>query len=345
MTPTSLAVGFSDCADAVNAVPSTSVAVTSATTPTHASGASSRFPPLASRRERDFHYNEYHVSRETGAPDVRSRRSTLTPSRNRDYRPASARADGGRVDERCVNGEGRLLADYVEGEDNIDPVVALRALQLMFDEFATRPASVERPMEVVVRAVQGTSNGSFRRGAQRVLRARRGGLRGDFRALRVGERRARWRGYVEELAGRCRASRWRRPRPCRRVGVRTEQRLDGGRADRWPRWPEHDGRTSVGIAYEQSLIGQEYLRTAPASRVSTPGRGHGEVAIPQVGGRAPGRPWRSSQHRASPTAMFHVGFGLGLLGMNEGALEAIGWDPPRYTTTAFGFRAQAATSG
>ena len=34
--------------------------------------------------------------------------------------------------------------------------------------------------------------------------------------------------------------------------------------------------------------------------------------------------------------MFHVGFGLGLIGMNE-ALAAIRWDPPRYTTTAFEF--------
>ena len=39
---------------------------------------------------------------------------------------------------------------------------------------------------------------------------------------------------------------------------------------------------------------------------------------------------------AKPDAIFHVGFGLGLLGMNE-ALDAIGWKPPRYTTTAFEF--------
>ena len=39
-----------------------------------------------------------------------------------------------------------------------------------------------------------------------------------------------------------------------------------------------------------------------------------------------------------PDAIVHVGFGLGLVGMND-ALEEIGWMPPRYTTTAFEFAA------
>ena len=41
---------------------------------------------------------------------------------------------------------------------------------------------------------------------------------------------------------------------------------------------------------------------------------------------------------ATPDALVHVGFGLGLVGMNT-ALDAIGWAPPRYTTTAFEFAA------
>ena len=43
-----------------------------------------------------------------------------------------------------------------------------------------------------------------------------------------------------------------------------------------------------------------------------------------------------AEHR--PDALLHVGFGLGLIGMND-ALAAIGWTPPRYTTTAFEFAA------
>jgi ABC-type branched-subunit amino acid transport system substrate-binding protein len=42
-----------------------------------------------------------------------------------------------------------------------------------------------------------------------------------------------------------------------------------------------------------------------------------------------------------PDAIMHVGFGLGILGMND-ALAQIGWLPPRYTTTAFEFAATSA---
>ncbi len=53
-----------------------------------------------------------------------------------------------------------LLADYVEGADKIDPV-AMRALQLTFDE-CYESGVLERPIEMVLRAVQGLPNGSFR---------------------------------------------------------------------------------------------------------------------------------------------------------------------------------------
>src|SRR4029450_2015319 len=53
-----------------------------------------------------------------------------------------------------------FLADYVEGEERIDPVV-LQALQLTFDEFY-ESGVLERPVELVLRAVQGLPNGSFR---------------------------------------------------------------------------------------------------------------------------------------------------------------------------------------
>ena len=39
-------------------------------------------------------------------------------------------------------------------------------------------------------------------------------------------------------------------------------------------------------------------------------------------------------HEAKPTALVHCGFGFGILHVNS-ALEALDWDPPRFTSTAF----------
>jgi ABC-type branched-subunit amino acid transport system substrate-binding protein len=42
----------------------------------------------------------------------------------------------------------------------------------------------------------------------------------------------------------------------------------------------------------------------------------------------------------APDGFMHVGFGLGVIGMNA-ALKEIGWNPRRYTTTAFEFGANS----
>ena len=39
-------------------------------------------------------------------------------------------------------------------------------------------------------------------------------------------------------------------------------------------------------------------------------------------------------HEAKPSALVHCGFGFGILHVNS-VLEALGWDPPRFTSTAF----------
>ena len=62
-----------------------------------------------------------------------------------------------------------LLADYVEGEDNIDSVV-LRALRMTFDEYI-EAGILERPVEVVVRRGAGPPQRQLPRGPRRVLRA------------------------------------------------------------------------------------------------------------------------------------------------------------------------------
>ena len=103
-----------------------------------------------------------------------------------------------------------FLADYVEGEDKVDPVV-VRTLQLVFDEFHAS-GKLERPVEVVVRAVQGLPNGSFR------------AVRNAFYELVEEDCVVIFGPYVSENGvplsatstswPRSRASRWPRPRAC-----------------------------------------------------------------------------------------------------------------------------------
>jgi ABC-type branched-subunit amino acid transport system substrate-binding protein len=95
---------------------------------------------------------------------------------------------------------------------------------------------------------------------------------------------------------------------------------------------KRDGHRRIAIAFENSLIGQEYLgfserayRNAGLEIVAT-------VAVPQV---ETDKVVAVTELRAAdPDAVVHVGFGHGLWGFND-ALATIGWDPPRYTTTAF----------
>ena len=224
-----------------------------------------------------------------------------------------------------------MLVDYVEGTEHVDAVVQ-QVLRLTFDEYF-ESGVLERPVELVVRAVQGLPNGSFR------------AVREAFSELvaedcvvifgpYVSENGEPLRRYVEELA---------------EVPIITMAgtenmlgewvfALNNGSMEEEPiimaAVCRHDGRRSVGIAYEHSLIGQEYLATCRRACVDAGLRITGEVAIPQVA--AEKRAAMEELRAGEPDAIFHVGFGLGLLGMNE-ALDGIGWAPPRYTTTAFEF--------
>src|SRR6185312_7941699 len=97
-----------------------------------------------------------------------------------------------------------------------------------------------------------------------------------------------------------------------------------------------DGCRSVGLAFEDSRIGNEYLR---ATRVACSHAGlriTSEVPIPQV--ESEKRHAMAALEADRPDGIMHVGFGLGIPGINA-ALQEIGWLPPRYTTTAFEFAA------
>jgi ABC-type branched-subunit amino acid transport system substrate-binding protein len=93
-----------------------------------------------------------------------------------------------------------------------------------------------------------------------------------------------------------------------------------------------DGRSRIAIAHESSLIGKEYLGYVERAFEEAGLQVVGSVAIPQV--ESDKVEAVSSLRATNPDALVHVGFGHGLWGFND-ALAQAGWNPPRYTTTAF----------
>lgn len=93
-----------------------------------------------------------------------------------------------------------------------------------------------------------------------------------------------------------------------------------------------DSRSRIAIAYETSLIGKEYLSFAEKAYAAAGLKVVATVPIPQV--EADKAEAVKALRAAEPDALVHVGFGHGLWGFSD-ALLAAGWDPPRYTTTAF----------
>ncbi|MGV0741896.1 ABC transporter substrate-binding protein [Mycolicibacterium sp. XJ870] len=226
-----------------------------------------------------------------------------------------------------------VLIDYLDENDSYDQNV-LPTLQLVADDYVQR-GILERPVEFIVRAVQGLPNGSFRR------------VRDAFHELVdedvlvifgpwVSENGVALRPYVEKLA----------QVPIITMGASESMLgewvfgLPAGSMEEEPiimaTVAALDGCRSVGLAFEDSLIGREYLRTTREACRDAGLTITAEVPIPQVASDK--LQAMSALAADKPDALMHVGFGLGLIGMNE-ALQAIGWMPPRYTTTAFEFAA------
>jgi branched-chain amino acid transport system substrate-binding protein len=229
-----------------------------------------------------------------------------------------------------------LLMDYLDASGGYDDNI-LPSLQLVVDEF-TEHGLLERPVEFVVRAVQGLPNGSFRAVRDAFDELVDEGVVVIFGPW-VSENGVALRRYVEELGEVA----------CITMGASESMLgewvfgLPAGSMEEEPiimaTIASLDGCRSVGIAYEDSLIGSEYLRT---TRVACKGVGlriTAEVPIPQV--QADKQTAMALLAADQPDGIMHVGFGLGIPGMND-ALEAIGWTPPRYTTTAFEFAATSA---
>jgi hypothetical protein len=220
-----------------------------------------------------------------------------------------------------------LLLDYPSGGGGGDLFDALR---FTLDE-ATESGLLDRPVELVTREVLGLPNGSFRAVHRAFLELVEEDCLVIFGPY-VSENAVPLREHVEALA------------QVPLIAMSGSESLLGewffalnnGSMEEEPpiiaAVMMHDGRRRVGAAFERSLIGQDYLNSLRAACHARGIEIVAEVAIPQV--EAEKTEAMLALRAAEPDAIVHVGFGHGLWGMNA-ALAKAGWDPPRYTTTAF----------
>lgn len=92
------------------------------------------------------------------------------------------------------------------------------------------------------------------------------------------------------------------------------------------------GYSTVGLLVERSLIGQSYQRNFHRAVEAAGIRVVAEAPIAQTAHDI--RDAVRTLHAAGPEAIIHCGFGFGIVFVNP-ALRELGWDPPRYTSTAF----------
>jgi len=92
------------------------------------------------------------------------------------------------------------------------------------------------------------------------------------------------------------------------------------------------GHRDVGVLVEQSLVGKSYLENFRNACRRKGIRIVAEASIAQTGQNIDEA--ARSLYEAKASALVHCGFGFGIV-LIKPALEALGWDPPRFTGTAF----------
>jgi ABC-type branched-subunit amino acid transport system substrate-binding protein len=92
------------------------------------------------------------------------------------------------------------------------------------------------------------------------------------------------------------------------------------------------GHGEVGVLVEKSLVGESYLKNFRSACRHKDIRIVAEAAIAQTA-QDVSKAVRSL-YEAKPAAVVHCGFGFGVVMINP-ALEALNWDPLRFTGTAF----------
>ncbi|MBV9513093.1 MAG: ABC transporter substrate-binding protein [Mycobacteriaceae bacterium] len=92
------------------------------------------------------------------------------------------------------------------------------------------------------------------------------------------------------------------------------------------------GHTEVGVLVEQSLVGESYLKNFRNACRRKNIRIVAEAPIAQTAHDI--NDAVRTLHEAKAQAIVHMGFGFGIVFINP-ALDALSWDPPRFTSTAF----------
>ena len=206
--------------------------------------------------------------------------------------------------------------------------------QMVAEDFTAR-GLLERPIELVMRSVPGLPDGSFR------------AVRNAFDELVAEDCVVIYGPWVSENCEPMREHIERTAEVACISMAGTESMLgewvfalNNGSMPEEPRImaavARYDGCRTVGITYERSLIGEEYLRSAREACREYDLQVVTEVGIPQVETEKDEAMAVLVEPR--PDCIMHVGYGLALFGMNE-SLDRVGYKPPRYTTTAFEFAA------
>jgi ABC-type branched-subunit amino acid transport system substrate-binding protein len=92
------------------------------------------------------------------------------------------------------------------------------------------------------------------------------------------------------------------------------------------------GYTEIGVVVEQSLVGESYLRNFRSACKRKQLRIVAEAWVAQTAQDVTEAV--RSLHQAKANAIVHCGFGFGVVRVSP-VLQALGWDPPRFTGTAF----------
>jgi branched-chain amino acid transport system substrate-binding protein len=232
-----------------------------------------------------------------------------------------------------------VLIDYLEGESGSDSMledIVLAAFRLAEDELRAG-GQLDREVEYVVEQVQGLPLGCFKSVRDAYYRLVDAGCVVIFGPW-VSENGGPLGEYVNDLE----------EVPILTV-CGTESMLGeyvfglpAGSMEEEPIIISHvahyDGCRTIGIAYEDSLIGEQYLRSAREACAKLGIEVVGEVVVPQI--VADKVDAMRQLHARNSDGIMLFGFGLGVQRINE-ALDKIGWKPRRYTCTAFEFAANS----